>query len=47
MIISRLPSFLQQIFSPMRPQLSKPQFPHLWSLVLAAAVSVRAAKLVH
>jgi hypothetical protein len=46
-IIDRLPPFLQQFFSPMRAQLSKPQFPHLWSLVLAAAVSLRAAKLLH
>ena len=47
MIIERLPSFVQRFFSPMRAGLSKPQFPHLWSLVLAAAVSLRAAKLVH
>jgi hypothetical protein len=46
-IIERLPSFVQRFFSPMRAGLSKPQFPHLWSLVLAAAVSLRAAKLVH
>src|SRR5688572_8658735 len=31
----------------MRPRLSRPQFPHLWSLVLGVAVSLRAAKLVH
>jgi hypothetical protein len=35
-IIERLPSFLQRFFSPMRSRLSKPQFAHLWSLVLAA-----------
>jgi SRSO17 transposase len=46
-IIERLPSFVQRFFSPMRAGLSKPQFPHLWSLVLAAAVSLRAAKLLH
>ncbi|HEX4816110.1 MAG TPA: transposase [Nonomuraea sp.] len=47
MIIERLPSFLQRYFSPMRPRLSKPQFAHLWSLVLAVVVNLRAAKLVH
>ena len=47
MIIERLPSFVQRFFSPMRPRLSKPQFAHLWSLVLAVAVNLRAAKLVH
>jgi SRSO17 transposase len=46
-IIERLPSFVQRFFSPMRPRLSKPQFAHLWSLVLAVAVNLRAAKLVH
>ena len=47
MIIERLPSFLQRFFSPMRSRLSKPQFAHLWSLVLAVVVNLRAAKLVH
>lgn len=47
MIIERLPSFLQRFFSPMRPRLSGPQFAHLWSLVLAVVVNLRAAKLVH
>lgn len=47
MIIERLPSFVQRFFSPMRPRLSKPQFAHLWSLVLAVVVNLRAAKLVH
>jgi SRSO17 transposase len=46
-IIERLPSFVQRFFSPMRPRLSKPQFAHLWSLVLAVVVNLRAAKLVH
>src|SRR5436309_9234446 len=46
-IIDRLPSFLQGFFRPLKGQLSKPQFPHLWSLVLALAVDLRAAKLVH
>jgi len=46
-IISRLPSFVQRFFSPAQAVLSKPQFPHLWGLVLSVAVSLRAAKLVH
>ena len=47
MIIDRLPSFLQRFFSPMRAAVCKPQYPHLWSLVLAVAVTLRPAKLVH
>lgn len=50
MIIDRLPPFVQRFFSPMASKVSKPQFAHLahlWSLVLAMAVSRRAAKLVH
>ena len=47
MIIDRLPSLLQGFFRPLKGQLSKPQFPHLWSLVLALAVDVRSAKLSH
>jgi len=46
-IIERLPSFVQCFFSPMRSRLSKPQFAHLWSLVLAVVVNLRASKLVH
>ena len=47
MIIDRLPPCVQRFFAPARAMLSKPQYPHLWSLVLAVAVSLRAAKLVH
>ena len=47
MIITRLPSFLQRFFSPMRPRVTKPQFSHLWSLVLAIVINLRDAKLVH
>ena len=47
MIIHRLPPFLQCFFKPFRRHLSKPQFAHLWSLVLAIAVNTRAAKLLH
>jgi len=46
-IINHLPSFLQRFFTPMRPALSRPQFGHLWSLVLAVVLSVRDAKLLH
>ncbi len=47
MIIDRLPPFVQGFFSPMRAMLHRPQFPHLWGLVLSVVVSLRAAKLVH
>lgn len=47
MIINRLPSFLQRFFSPIRAKVSKPQFSHLWSLVLAVVVNLRASRLVH
>ena len=47
MIISRLPSSLQGFFRPSRSGLSGDQFRHLWSLVLALAVNLRAAKLLH
>jgi len=46
-IIDCLPSFVQRFFSPMRATLYKPQFSHLWGLVLSVVVSLRAAKLVH
>ena len=46
-ILTHLPSFVQPFFSPARPLLSKRQFAHLWGLVLAVAVNLRAAKLVH
>jgi SRSO17 transposase len=46
-IINRLPSFVQRFFSPMQEKVSKPQFSHLWSLVLAVVVNLRAAKLIH
>ena len=47
MIISRLPSSLQCFFRPLRCSVSPDQFRHLWSLVLALAVNLRAAKLLH
>ena len=47
MIINRLPSFVQRFFSPMEAKVSKPQFSHLWSLVLALIVNLRASRIVH
>ena len=47
MIIDHLPSFLQGFFRPFKSTLSKPQFRHLWSLVLALSFDLRAAKLLH
>jgi hypothetical protein len=46
-IIDRLPPFVQRFFCPMQAMLHKPQFPHLWGLVLSVAVSLRAAKVAH
>src|SRR5688572_29211395 len=46
-IISRLPSSLQCFFRPLGSKVSRDQFRHLWSLVLALAVNLRAAKLLH
>ena len=47
MIIDRLPPFVQRFFSPMEAGLSKRQVPHLWSVVLGAVVTLRAAKVIH
>jgi SRSO17 transposase len=46
-IISHLPCFAQRFFRPFAPELSKPQFAHLWSLVLGIVLNLGAAKLVH
>jgi SRSO17 transposase len=46
-IISHLPSFAQRFFHPFQAELSRPQFAHLWSLVLGMVLNLRAAKLVH
>src|ERR1700726_2567259 len=46
-IINHLPWFAQRFFHPFESRLSKPQFAHLWSLVLAMVLNLRAAKLVH
>jgi SRSO17 transposase len=38
---------VQRFFSPMRARVSKPQYRHLWSVVLGAVVTLRAAKVSH
>lgn len=47
MIIDRRPPGLQAFFDPFRARLSRPQFAHLWSLVLAWAVNVRRSVVWH
>lgn len=47
MIISHFPSFLKGFFQPMRSSVSRPQYAHLWTLVLGFLVNLRAAKRVH
>jgi SRSO17 transposase len=46
-IVDHLPSFAQRFFRALEPELSKPQFTHLWSLVLGLVINLRSAKLVH
>lgn len=47
MIIDHLPSCVKGFFSPLRSRLSKPQYAHVWTLVLALLINLRSAKLVH
>jgi SRSO17 transposase len=47
MIIDRLPRFVNSFFRPMQLQLSKPQFAHLWALVLGILINLRTNKLIH
>ena len=47
MIIDRLPACVKGFFSPLRCRVSKPQYAHLWTLVLALLINLRSAKLVH
>ncbi len=47
MIIDSPPRFVQAFFRPVRSGLSKPQFHHLWTLVLGILLNVRRAKLTH
>jgi len=46
-IIQHLPRFAHSFFRPLESDLSKPQFTHLWALVLGLVVNLRAAKLLH
>ena len=46
-IIDRLPACVKGFFSPLRCRVSKPQYAHLWTLVLALLINLRSAKLVH
>ena len=47
MIIDHLPSCVKGFFLPLRWRLSKPQYAHLWTLVLAMLINLRSTKLVH
>jgi hypothetical protein len=47
MNIDQLPTFLKPFFRPFRVALTKPQFSHLWALLLALVLNVRTSKLVH
>lgn len=47
MIIDRQPPFLRLFFAPFRGQLSKPQFAHFWSLLLAWAANVQRSAVLH
>lgn len=47
MIIVHRPAFLQVFFAGFRSRLSKPEFAHFWTLLLAWVVNVRSSKLMH
>ncbi len=47
MIIDRKPPCLQAFFGPLQRNLSRPQFAHLWSLLLAWAVNVQRSVVWH
>ena len=47
MIIDAPPRFVQAFFRPVRSRLTKPQFRHLWTLVLGILLNPRRAKLIH
>ena len=46
MIIDRCPRFVQRFFGPAHRGLSRPQYRHLWTAVLAIAVTLRTSQLV-
>ena len=47
MNIHQLPSFLKPFFKPIFLELTRPQYAHFWSLLLAIALNLRSSKLVH
>jgi SRSO17 transposase len=47
MTIQQLPAFLKPFFRSMYLELTRPQYAHLWSLMLAIALNLRSSKLVH
>jgi SRSO17 transposase len=47
MNIQQLPAFLKPFFKSICLELTRPQYAHLWSLVLAIALNLRPSKLVH
>jgi SRSO17 transposase len=47
MTIHQLPAFLKPFFRSFCLELTRPQYAHLWSLVLALALNLRRSKLVH
>jgi len=47
MTIHRLPAFLKPFFRSFCLELTRPQYDHLWSLMLALALNLRTSKLVH
>ena len=47
MNIHHFPAFLKPFFKSMGLELTRPQYAHLWSLMLAIALNLRTSKLVH
>jgi SRSO17 transposase len=47
MNIHQLPSFLKPFFKSICLELTRPQYAHLWSLLLACALNLRTSKLIH
>jgi len=47
MNIEQLPTFLKPFFRPFRSALTRPQFGHLWALLVALILNLRTSKLIH
>jgi SRSO17 transposase len=47
MNIHRVPTFLKPFFKSFCLELTRPQYAHLWSLLLALALNLRSSKLIH